>query len=37
MVINTTVYLHFAHKKGQSILVEGANGALLDIDFGISF
>ncbi|KAI3416054.1 Adenylosuccinate synthetase [Globodera pallida] len=34
IVRNTTVLLHQMRLKGKSILVEGANGTLLDIDFG---
>nr|CAD7595429.1 unnamed protein product [Timema genevievae] len=33
-VVDTVSYLHSALKKGQSVLVEGANAAMLDIDFG---
>ncbi|MGM5469930.1 adenylosuccinate synthase [Flavobacteriaceae bacterium LMO-SS05] len=32
--IDSEEYLHQAHKSGQSILAEGAQGSLLDIDFG---
>ncbi|XP_014204064.1 adenylosuccinate synthetase [Copidosoma floridanum] len=34
LVKETVHYLHNAVKKGKKILVEGANAALLDIDFG---
>lgn len=34
IVIDTPLYLHQLRSEGKSILVEGANGALLDIDFG---
>ncbi|XP_046402486.1 adenylosuccinate synthetase [Ischnura elegans] len=34
MVVDTVSYLHRALKEGQHILVEGANAAMLDIDFG---
>lgn len=34
IVCNTTSLLHRYRKEGKKILVEGANGALLDIDFG---
>lgn len=33
-VIDTVFYLHQAIKEEKSILVEGANAAMLDIDFG---
>nr|CAD7395473.1 unnamed protein product [Timema poppensis] len=33
-VVDTVSYLHSALKKGQRVLVEGANAAMLDIDFG---
>lgn len=33
-IINTEHYLHEAYKKGKSILIEGANGTMLDIDHG---
>lgn len=38
IVTDTVVYMHNALKSSPSknVLVEGANGALLDIDFGIS-
>ncbi|MGJ8592677.1 MAG: adenylosuccinate synthase [Aquaticitalea sp.] len=32
--IDSEEYLHQAQKKGESILAEGAQGSLLDIDFG---
>ena len=32
--IDSEEYLHQAQKQGQSILAEGAQGSLLDIDFG---
>lgn len=34
MIIDSVHYLNSAHKEGKSILAEGANAALLDIDFG---
>lgn len=34
LVKDTISYLHQALKDGRSILVEGANAAMLDIDFG---
>uniref|UniRef100_A0AC34Q0M0 Adenylosuccinate synthetase n=1 Tax=Panagrolaimus sp. JU765 TaxID=591449 RepID=A0AC34Q0M0_9BILA len=34
IVADTSVYLHQARLQGKKVLVEGANGALLDIDFG---
>jgi len=34
LIINTQQYLNDAHKKGKSILLEGANGTMLDIDHG---
>lgn len=34
LVIETVSYLHTAIKSGKSVLVEGANAAMLDIDFG---
>ena len=34
MVANTTVYLHKAAAEKKTILIEGANAAMLDIDFG---
>ena len=34
IVVDTSVFLHDARISGKKILVEGANGALLDIDFG---
>uniref|UniRef100_A0A915D1L2 Adenylosuccinate synthetase n=1 Tax=Ditylenchus dipsaci TaxID=166011 RepID=A0A915D1L2_9BILA len=34
IVVETSSLLHKKRLAGQSILVEGANGALLDIDFG---
>jgi len=33
-VADTTVFLHDSWKKGKSIILEGAQGCLLDIDFG---
>jgi len=33
-VINTTEYLHRAHRDGKTILAEGAQGTHLDIDHG---
>lgn len=35
LVRDTISYLHNALKEGRSILVEGANAAMLDIDFGM--
>lgn len=34
LVVETVGYLHSALKDGKRILVEGANAAMLDIDFG---
>lgn len=34
LVIETVSYLHAAIKSDKSVLVEGANAAMLDIDFG---
>lgn len=34
MIIDSVHYLHQAHQEGKSILAEGANAALLDVDFG---
>lgn len=34
LVKDTIFYLSAALKKGRSVLVEGANAAMLDIDFG---
>ncbi|CAG5107707.1 Similar to AdSS: Adenylosuccinate synthetase (Drosophila melanogaster) [Cotesia congregata] len=34
LVKETVHYLHTALKNGQNVLVEGANAAMLDIDFG---
>lgn len=36
MVKDTIAYLHTALKDGRSVLVEGANAAMLDIDFGMN-
>lgn len=36
LVTDTISYLHGALKDGRSVLVEGANAAMLDIDFGKS-
>lgn len=33
-VKDTTFYLHSALRNGKTVLVEGANAAMLDIDFG---
>jgi adenylosuccinate synthase len=33
-VIDTSLFLNHLRAEGKNILVEGANGALLDIDFG---
>lgn len=35
MVRDTVSLLHASLKEGKSVLVEGANAAMLDIDFGI--
>lgn len=34
MIIDTSLYLNNALSSGKSVLVEGANGAMLDIDHG---
>ncbi|XP_014243573.1 adenylosuccinate synthetase [Cimex lectularius] len=34
LVVETVSYIHSALKSGKNILVEGANAAMLDIDFG---
>lgn len=34
MVIESVSYMHKAVKEGKTVLVEGANAAMLDIDFG---
>lgn len=34
MLVDSVYYLHNALKSGQRILAEGANAALLDVDFG---
>lgn len=34
MVTDTVTYLNHAHRDGKRILIEGANAAMLDIDFG---
>ena len=34
LVKNTVPLLHEALKSGKSVLVEGANATMLDIDFG---
>lgn len=34
MIIDSVHYLNSSHKAGKTILTEGANAALLDIDFG---
>ena len=34
MIINTTEYIDNAYKAGKTILIEGAQGTHLDIDFG---
>lgn len=34
MVRDTVSLLHASLKEGKSVLVEGANAAMLDIDFG---
>ena len=33
-VVESVSYLHGALSKGMKVLVEGANAAMLDIDFG---
>jgi adenylosuccinate synthase len=33
-VVESVTYLNTALRKGQKVLVEGANAAMLDIDFG---
>lgn len=35
LVKDTVSYLHKEIKSGKKVLVEGANAAMLDIDFGI--
>ena len=34
MVTETVSFLHTQMKQGKHVLVEGANAAMLDIDFG---
>ena len=34
MVVETVSFLHKELKDGKKVLVEGANAAMLDIDFG---
>lgn len=34
MIIDNVSYLNAAHREGKTILAEGANAALLDIDYG---
>lgn len=34
LVVETVSYLHSALREGKKVLVEGANAAMLDIDFG---
>ena len=34
LVRDSVSYLHTSLKEGKSVLVEGANAAMLDIDFG---
>lgn len=36
LVIETVYFINNELKKGKRILVEGANAAMLDIDFGTS-
>jgi adenylosuccinate synthase len=36
-VVESVSYLHSALRSGQKVLVEGANAAMLDIDFGTYF
>lgn len=33
-VVESVSYVHSALRRGQKVLVEGANAAMLDIDFG---
>lgn len=35
LVRDTVTYLHEQIKAGRKVLVEGANAAMLDIDFGL--
>lgn len=35
LTIETVSFLHNSLKEGKSVLVEGANAAMLDIDFGL--
>ena len=37
LVIETVSFLHQNLREGKHILVEGANAAMLDIDFGMSY
>ena len=37
MVVETVSFLHKQIRSGKNVLVEGANAAMLDIDFGKSF
>lgn len=37
MVCDTVVYVNTAIKNKKKVVVEGANAALLDIDFGKTF
>jgi len=34
MIIDSAYFLNHALKEGKNILVEGANGTMLDIDHG---
>lgn len=34
LIVNTTAYLNDAYRRGKTILIEGAQGTHLDIDFG---
>ena len=34
LVLDTVFYIHDALREGKTVLVEGANAAMLDIDFG---
>lgn len=34
LVRDTVSYMHHAVRQGKKVLVEGANAAMLDIDFG---
>merc|ERR1719223_1803586 len=34
MIIDSIAYLNHAHQEGKNIITEGANAAMLDIDYG---